>query len=45
MNEVQNSDNSSTQQQQQQQQQSYTESKINFLESEKVYNKMKEGWL
>tara|TARA_B100001029_G_scaffold105704_1_gene87156 strand:- start:410 stop:547 length:138 start_codon:yes stop_codon:yes gene_type:complete len=45
MSEVQNPDNSSTQQQQQQQQQSYTENKINSIESEKLYIKMKEGWL
>tara|TARA_B100000941_G_scaffold21179_1_gene12703 strand:+ start:1416 stop:1553 length:138 start_codon:yes stop_codon:yes gene_type:complete len=45
MSEVQNPDNSSTQQQQQQQQQSYTEHKINSIESEKLYIKMKEGWL
>tara|TARA_B100001029_G_C14758281_1_gene284502 strand:- start:111 stop:248 length:138 start_codon:yes stop_codon:yes gene_type:complete len=45
MSEVQNPDNSSTQQQQQQQQQSYTEHKINSLESEKLYVKMKEAWL
>ena len=45
MEELQNSDKSSTQQQQQQQQQSYTDSKINSAESEKLYLKMKEGWL
>ena len=45
MSEVQNPNNGSTQQQQQQQQQSYTESKINSAESEKLYIKMKEGWL
>ena len=45
MSEVQNPDKSSTQQQQQQQQQSYTENKINSIESEKLYIKMKEGWL
>ena len=45
MSEVQNPDNSTTQQQQQQQQQSYTENKINSIESEKLYIKMKEGWL
>ena len=45
MSDVQNPDNGSTQQQQQQQQQSYTESKINSAESEKLYIKMKEGWL
>ena len=45
MSEVQNQNNSSTQQQQQQHQQSYTENKINSAESEKLYLKMKEGWL
>ena len=45
MSEVQNPNNGSTQQQQQQQQQSYTENKINSAESEKLYIKMKEGWL
>ena len=45
MNEVKNSNNSSSQQQQQQQQQSYSEKKINSAESEKLYLKMKEGWL
>ena len=45
MSEVQNPDQSSTQQQQQQQQQSYTEHKINSVESEKLYIKMKEAWL
>ena len=46
MSEVQNPTNGSTQQQQQQQQQqSYTENKINSAESEKLYLKMKEGWL
>ena len=45
MSEVQNQKNSSTQQQQQQHQQSYTENKINSAESEKLYLKMKEGWL
>ena len=45
MSEVQNPDKSSTQQQQQQQQQSYAEHKINSLESEKLYVKMKEAWL
>ena len=45
MSKVQNSDKSSTQQQQQQQQQSYTEHKINSVESEKLYIKMKEAWL
>ena len=46
MSEVQNSGNtSSQQQQQQQQQQSYVENKINSSESEKLYLKIKEGWL
>ena len=45
MSEVQNSNNGSTQQQQEQQQQSYSEKKINSAESEKLYIKMKEGWL
>ena len=45
MSDVQNPDNGSTHQQQQQQQQSYTENKINPAESEKLYLKMKEGWL
>ena len=45
MREVKKADSSSTQQQQQQQQQSYTENKINPTESEKLYLKMKEGWL
>jgi len=45
MSEVSNPDSRSTQQQQQQQQQSYTENKINSAESEKLYFKMKEGWL
>ena len=35
----------STQQQQQQQQQSYQESNIYTAETEKIYLKMKEGWL
>ena len=35
----------STQQQQQQQQQSYQESNIYSAETEKLYLKMKEGWL
>ena len=46
MSEVQNPiTNSTQQQQQQQQQQSYTESKINSAESERLYLKMKEAWL
>ena len=45
MSEIQNPNTNSTQQQQQQQQQSYTENKINPAESEKLYLKMKEGWL
>tara|TARA_B100000902_G_C26506376_1_gene526411 strand:+ start:159 stop:296 length:138 start_codon:yes stop_codon:yes gene_type:complete len=45
MSEVQNSGNTSSQQQQQQQQQSYVENKINSSESEKLYLKIKEGWL
>ena len=46
MSQVQNPNNGSTQQQQQQQQQqSYTENKINSAESEKLYLKIKEGWL
>ena len=45
MSEVSTTDSRSTQQQQQQQQQSYTENKINSAESEKLYLKMKEGWL
>ena len=45
MNDVQNPNNGSSQQQQQQQQQSYSEEKINSAESEKLYIKMKEGWL
>ena len=46
MNEVQNPiTNSTQQQQQQQQQQSYTESKINSTESERLYLQMKEAWL
>ena len=44
MNDVQNPNNNSTQQQQQQQQ-SYTESKINSTESERLYLEMKEAWL
>ena len=45
MNDVQNPNNGSSQQQQQQQQQSCSEEKINSAESEKLYIKMKEGWL
>ena len=45
MSKAQNSDKNSTQQQQQQQQQSYTDNKINSIESEKLYIKMKEAWL
>ena len=37
--------NSTQQQQQQQQQQSYQESNIYSAETEKLYLKMKEGWL
>ena len=45
MSEVQNPNNNSTQPQQEQQQQSYTESKINSAESERLYLEMKEAWL
>jgi len=45
MSEVQNSNTKSTQQQQQQQQQSYSDSKINSAESERLYLEMKEAWL
>ena len=45
MSEVQSPNSNSTQQQQQQQQQSYTESKINAAESERLYVEMKEAWL
>ena len=47
MSEVQNSSTNSTQQQQQQQQQqqSYSDSKINSAESERLYLEMKEAWL
>ena len=45
MSEVQNPITNSTQQQQQQQQQSYTESKINSAESERLYLEMKKAWL
>ena len=44
MSEVQNPDTNSTQQQQQQQQ-SYSDSKINSAESERLYIEMKEAWL
>ncbi len=45
MREVQPQEIDSTQQQQQQQQQSYQESNIYSAETEKIYLKMKEGWL
>ena len=46
MNEAQNPNTNSTQQQQQQQQQqSYTDSKINSAESERLYLEMKKAWL
>jgi len=46
MSEVQNPNTNSTpQQQQQQQQQSYSDSKINSAESERLYLEMKEAWL
>ena len=45
MSEVQNPDTNSTQQQQQQQLQSYSDSKINSSESERLYFEMKEAWL
>ena len=46
MNEVQNPNaNSTQQQQQQQQQQTYSDSKINSDESERLYIEMKEAWL
>ncbi len=46
MSEVQNPNtNNSTQQQQQQQQQSYSDSKINSAESERLYLEMKKAWL
>ena len=45
MREIQPQENDSTQQQQQQQQQSYQESNIYSAETEKIYLKMKEGWL
>ncbi len=37
--------NSTQQQQQQQQQQSYSDSKINSAESERLYLEMKKAWL
>ena len=43
MSEVQNPNTKSTQQQQQQQ--SYSDSKINSAESERLYLEMKEAWL
>ena len=45
MSEVKTQKSDSTQQQQQQQQQSYQESSIYSAETEKLYLKMKEGWL
>jgi hypothetical protein len=45
MSEVQDSNTNSSQQQQQQHQQSYSESKINSAESEKLYLEMKKAWL
>ena len=46
MSEVQNPNANSTQQpQQQQQQQTYSDSKINSAESERLYIEMKEAWL
>ena len=45
MSEAQDPNNNSTQQQQQQQQQSYSESKINSAESERLYIEMKKAWL
>ena len=46
MSEVQNPNaNSTQQQQQQQQQQSFSDSKINSAESERLYLEMKEAWL
>ena len=45
MREVKTQEMEPTQQQQQQQQQSYQESKIYSAETEKIYLKMKEGWL
>ena len=45
MSEVKSQDSSSTQQQQQQQQQSRNENNIYSAETERLYLKMKEGWL
>ena len=45
MSEVQTHESDSSQQQQQQQQQSYQDSNIYSAETEKLYLKMKEGWL
>tara|TARA_Y100001970_G_scaffold162790_1_gene199041 strand:+ start:940 stop:1077 length:138 start_codon:yes stop_codon:yes gene_type:complete len=45
MSELQDSKNGSIQQQQQQKQQAYNDNTINSAESEKLYLKMKEGWL
>ena len=45
MSEVQTENSDSTQQQQQQQQQAYQENNIYSAETEKLYLKMKEGWL
>ena len=46
MSEIQTQKSNSTQQQQkQQQQQSYQESNIYSADTEKIYIKMKEGWL
>ena len=45
MSEVETQDSNSNQQQQQQQQQAYTDSNIYSAETEKLYLKMKEGWL
>ena len=46
MSEVQSQKSNSTQQQQQQQQQqSYQDSNIYSAETERIYLKMKEGWL
>jgi len=45
MNEVKDPSTNSTQQQQQQQPQTYSDSKINSAESERLYLEMKEAWL
>ena len=45
MREIQSQERDSTQQQQQQQQQAYQEGNIYSAETEKLYLKMKEGWL